>query len=211
MRPALLAQLLCSAIETIANQAFALSEKPVTFAEKYQGKALAIDLKELGFSLQFQYISAKLLVTSPEQPAADCTITTSLSTLNKIKSEYQLTELIKADQLDISGDMKLAQQFAALAESIEIDWGSAIEAHIGDVATHKLLSLVAKAKDKLNFAKAQISADMSEYLVFEQQLVVSAGELRHFNEGVKNNQQHAEQLAQRIDELSAKITKLNHH
>lgn len=208
MRTVLLAQLLCSAVETIVNQALSLSEKPVAFADKYQGKALGITLQELGFSLQFQYVSTKLLVTSPEQLAADCTITTSLSTLKKLKSEYQLTELIKAEQLDIAGDVKLAQQFAALAESIEIDWSNAIESHIGDVATHKLLGLVAKAKDKLGFAKAQISTDMTEYLVFEQQLVVSAGEFSHFRDNVNETHKSVNQLAQRLDDLSAKITKL---
>ncbi|REL28660.1 hypothetical protein DXX93_20215 [Thalassotalea euphylliae] len=215
MRTALLAQLLCSAIESIANQALSLSDKPVNFAEKYQSSAMALNLAELGFTLEFRYIASKLLVTSPEQTipeqtSAECTITTSLSTLNKIRSEHQLTELIKADKLDIVGDMKVAQQFIGLAESIEIDWATAIEAHIGDVATHKLLSLAANAQRKLAFAKAQVSADMTEYVLHEQQWVVSASELRHFTQGVTSSQQSVEQLSQRVAALTEKMTQLDH-
>ena len=225
MQTALLAQLLCSAIETIANQALSLSDKPANFAEKYQSSAMALNLAELGFTLEFRYIAPKLLVTSPEpsspeqtisaqpiaqQTSAECTITTSLSTLNEIRSEHQLTELIKADKLDIVGDMKVAQQFIALAESIEIDWASAIEVHIGDVATHKLLSLLASAKRKLSFAKAQVSADMSEYLLHEQQLVVSAPELNHFTQAVASSEQSTEQLAKRVAVLTEKMAQLDH-
>ena len=61
MAKIMLAQLVCSAIETIANQAFALSNKPIAFADKYQGQKLAIELSELGFTLQFQYIGTKII------------------------------------------------------------------------------------------------------------------------------------------------------
>ena len=143
-------------------------------------------------------MALKLLVTSPEQATAECTITTSLATLNKIRSEHQLIALIKADELDIDGDIKLAQQFAALAENIDIDWGSAIEAQVGDVAAHKLMTLAKKVKEKVSFATSQISADASEYVLHEQRLVVAAAELDRFAEQVTRSQTAIGQLEQRI-------------
>ena len=199
------AQLLSSAIELIANRALTLSSQPVDFADKYQGKSLAVTLTELSFTLQFQYLAPKLLVTSPEQSDADCTVITSLSTLNEIRSEHQLTELIKADKLDITGDIKIAQQFAALAESIDIDWPTALEAHIGDVTTYKLTSIGRKLADKLRFAKTQITSDASEYLIHEQRLVVTPAEMTRFSSGVQQSQSHLNQLEQRINALATRL------
>lgn len=203
-------QLFCSVVESIANQALAMSPASTPLLDKLSEASLLVELAELGFPLMFRQHHQKLLITSPDDSSnADCSLHTSLSTLNELRSEYQLTELIKQEKLDIQGDLKVAQQFAAIAESIDIDWQAELEKHIGDIATYKLFSIGKKVAKKAEFVKTQISSDASEYLVYEQKLVVPQPEIQRFADGVSAVTHQLSQAEQKIQQLQQRLASLN--
>ena len=55
--------------------------------------------------------------------------------------------------------------------------------------------------DKLNFARQQIQADASEWLVHEKRLIVTSAELSSFNRDVDVIEQQLPKLSQRIENL----------
>ncbi|MFD2165717.1 SCP2 domain-containing protein [Thalassotalea euphylliae] len=197
-------QLLASVIETIANQALSMSPASRAAIADADGATLLISLTDLSFACQIMVTENKLMVTTPlsaDEPDADCKLTSSLSTLRELSRDMQLTDLIKQDKLDIQGDLKVAQKFAAIADSIDIDWPSELEKHIGDIATYRLMSLGSKIKSKAQFVKTQIESDASEYLIHEKKLVVTNSELRHFINGVTACDKQLSLLDQRIAKL----------
>lgn len=206
-------QLFCSVVESIANGAIALSPSTKEKLPTLDEKRLAVHLQELGFSLVISQGQGKLLMTSPSEDTiiADCTISTSVSALKELKNEQQLTALIKADKLDIEGDMKVAQQFASLADSFDIDWPAELEKHIGDIATHKLITLGKKASAKAEFVKTQISSDASEYVVYEQQLVVTQPEIQGWVEDIDEVTKQSATIEQRIAQLTERLSRLKSH
>ncbi len=199
-------QTLAATLEVIINKALALSTTN-TSLEKLTQKTLTLKLAELGFSLSFTVCNAsqkpQIMVTALTE-RADCTIKTSIKTLQAIKAEQQITELIKQDKLELTGDIKVAQQFASLAENIEIDWQSELANHIGDIPTHKLMQLGKKISAKLQFSVRQINADASEYLVHEKRLVVTRSQVDQFNQQVF-------EVSQRLDKINQRISKLIRH
>ena len=112
-------QALCSAIEIAVNQALALNINGVKSLTVLAQKTFTIQLTELGFPLSFSVNENKILVTSLTE-RSDCTVNTSIKTLLALKKQQQITELIKQEKLDVQGDIKVAQQFANIAESLEI-------------------------------------------------------------------------------------------
>lgn len=204
-------QLFCSVIEAIANQALTMSESSKAQLEKLGEASLLVQISELGFPLLFRQCQQRLLITSATEQAvtADCSIYTSFSTLAELKSEHQLTELIKQEKLDIQGDLKVAKQFAAIAESIDIDWGSELEKHVGDIAAFKIMSLAKKAVEKAKFVKTQISSDATEYLVHEQKLMVTQPELTRFFDGVSACTSQTNQIEQQVKQLQQRLANLN--
>ncbi len=78
-------------------------------------------LSELNFPISFTVTSNKVIVSGLTE-RADCTINTSIKTLQALQAEQPLTELIKQNKLDLTGDIKIAQQFIQLAENLNIDW-----------------------------------------------------------------------------------------
>ncbi|MCW8831915.1 MAG: SCP2 sterol-binding domain-containing protein [Colwellia sp.] len=202
----MLPQGLAASLEAIINKVLSL-DTATSSLEKLAQKTLTLVLTELGFPLSFTVTSGigdnnKILLVTSLTEGADCTINTSIKTLRELQENQQLTELIKQDKLDVTGDIKVAQQFANLAQNLDIDWQSELAKHIGDVATHKLMQLGKKVSAKLDFAAKQIQADASEYLVHEQRLVVTKTQIEQFNQKVND-------VAQQVTALETRIAKLS--
>lgn len=204
-------QVLSSALETILNQGLKRNLNNNDGLHNLVNKQLLILLTELSFPLAISVTKIneqyKLLVTSPSanENCADCTISTSVKSLWQLKKTQQLTELIKQDQLNIDGDIKIAQQFVGIFEAIDIDWQSELAKQIGDIPTYQLTQLVDKVKTKVGFAASQIPADASEWLIHEKKLVVPNSELLQFHQAVKETEIATEALAVKIKQLTENI------
>ena len=194
-------QALSMAIEYIINQALLINSASNKALVTLEQKTLVLLLAELNFPLSFTCHQEKILVTG-NVASADCTITTSIKALKKIKENHALTQAIKDDLLDIDGDLKVAQSFMAIAESIDIDWQSELAKHIGDIPTYKLEQLAQAFAAKVNFASKQIKADASEWLVHEKNLVITTSECQHFINDVDS-------ISKEIDHLSLRIQSID--
>ena len=197
-------QALCASIELIINKALALNNNKVSAIHKLEQQSLTLNLTELGFPICFSVNKEKVLVTSLIE-RSQCTIETSVKTLLTLKQEQKLTELIKQEKLDVIGDIKVAQHFASIAENIDIDWQSEIAKQLGDVATYKLSRLGKSLSEKIVFAGEQIQADVSEWLVHEKRLVVTADQLNVFNQQVTHIAEQTDDIFTRIEQLANKL------
>ncbi|MFT5757805.1 MAG: ubiquinone biosynthesis protein UbiJ [Alteromonadaceae bacterium] len=201
-------QLLCSALEKLVNMALALNLQGKQGLDRLEQKTLSIHLQEIGFPLSFTVSAQNVLInTLIEHP--DCSINTSVKTLLELKKEQQLTELIKQDKLELSGDIKVAQNFADIAETLDIDWQSELAKHIGDIPTYKLTQVGKFVGNKLKFAAQQIQADASEWLVHEKKLVVTRSQISHFNHQVSELEKQVQLLANKAESLLNKNTSPN--
>lgn len=196
----MLQQVFSSSLELLINKTLSLNTSNVDLS-KLEQKTLTIVLSEFNFPISISVNNQKVIVSGLTE-RADCTIKTSIKTLQAIKAEQQITELIKQDKLALTGDIKVAQQFASVAENLNIDWQSELATHIGDVPTYKLMQLGKKISNKVQFASKQISADASEYLVHEKRLVVTRSQLENFNQQVSQLTHQVDNIATRIEALT---------
>ena len=199
----LLPQAATAAIELIINKALSLNNKPISFATVIQ-KTLTLKLTEFPFSLCFTLNSVSNsteMMVRAQAEHSDCTINTSLRTLKKLKAQQPLTQLIKQNELDVLGDIKVAQQFATIAQSLEIDWQTELAKHLGDIPTHKLLQFGYKITKSIVATSKQFEADIGEYLVHEKRLIVTNSQINAFN-------QQTQDIKNQVDSLSVRINKL---
>ncbi len=204
----LLPQVLSAVIEQLANKALALSVHSTVLGALDQ-KTLSIHLAELNFPLSFSVNAAddkQPIIVGNGIERSCCAIHTSISTLKKLKAEQQITQLIKAGELDVEGDIKVAQQFANIAQQIDIDWQSELAKHLGDVPTHQLNQFGNKITKKIKYTNKQLAADVTEYLVHEKKLVVTKGQISQFSRSVDVVQQQVDDLAERMAKLAERIT-----
>jgi len=205
----LLPQVLTAALELLINKALLLNQNKALPLQAVAEKTLTLELVELAFPLSFtvsiQASQAKFMVSSLTD-SSDCTISTSVSTLKKLKEEQQITQLIKQGELDVIGDVKVAQQFAAIAQSLEIDWQSELAKHLGDVPTHKILQFGNKITKSIGKHSTQLQADVGEYIVHEKRLVATNGQIRQFNNQVTDVSNKVDKINKRINNLFSQLS-----
>jgi ubiquinone biosynthesis protein UbiJ len=204
----MLAQTLSAVLETLINQFLRYNLHGTRALKPLSEKTLTVKLAELPFPLSFSVSDEKIHVTTNDEHNHCCLIT-SISTLIELKKEQQLTDLIKNNKLDIQGDLKVAQRFADIAQTLDIDWQSELAKRIGDIPTYKIGLLGRQLLNKLSFAATQIPADASEWLVHEKRLIITAAELSYFGRDVEHTEQQTADLNQRIDQLINRISKLS--
>ena len=202
------AQTLSAVLETLINQFLRYNLHGTRALKPLSEKTLTVKLAELPFPLSFLVSNEKIHVTTNDEHS-DCCLITSISTLVELKKEQQLTDLIKNNKLDIQGDLKVAQRFADIAQTLDIDWQSELAKRIGDIPTYKMGLLGRQLLNKLSFAAKQIPADASEWLVHEKRLVITAAELSYFSRDVERTEQQTDDLNHRIDQLINRISKLS--
>lgn len=196
----MLQQAFTSSLEIIINKVLSFNTVDIDLS-KLEQKTLTTYLAELNFPISLSINLNKVIVTTLTE-RSDCIIKTSLSTLQTLKAEQQLTELIKDGSLDLIGDIKIAQQFLHIAESLNIDWQSELASHIGDTPTHKLVQLGKRVASKIQFAGTQVESDASEYLVNEKKLVVTRSQVNTFNQEVNHINNLMNEMSSRIDALT---------
>ena len=204
----LLPQVATATLELIINKALSLNNNTSVSFTALTQKTLTLELADFSFPLSFTVNSAASsteIIVRTYVKYSDCTIHTSINTLKKLKANQSLTQLIKQDELDVNGDIKIAQQFASIAQSLEIDWQTELAKHLGDVPTHKLLQFSNKITKSLSARGKQFEADISEYLVHEKRLVVTSSQINAFNQQTKDIASEVDTLSARIDKLIADI------
>ncbi|GAA0823823.1 hypothetical protein GCM10009111_34070 [Colwellia asteriadis] len=212
----LLPQVLSAVIEYIVNKALSLSTNKVAL-NTLNESTLTVHLAELKFPLSFSVCSNlqasqsehKSIIVGSTTERSDCTIYTSIQTLKKINAEQQITQLIKAGELDVEGDIKIAQQFATIAQQLDIDWQSEIAKHIGDVPTHKAVQFGNKITKKMKATNKSVESDIVEYLVHEKRLIVTKGQLSQFNQSVIATAQQVNTLSERMEKLEKTLASAN--
>ena len=196
-------QAICATIEGTLKYLLNKGKYDEVAMNKIVDKRLSILVSDIGMHICLQASTHGILVTTIDEHA-DCTITTSIKSLNELKQGGSLTQLIKQDQLDIDGDIKVAQQYATFFESISFDIASELANQIGDVPTHLLSRIAKSGLKKVKFAKKQISEDATQWLVHERKWLATSFELNSFAKDVASVSQSFDQLDARLNKLVTK-------
>jgi ubiquinone biosynthesis protein UbiJ len=202
----LFAQLITSVIELAMNQLLKLDDDSQQRLKKVSGKSLQVTIKELPWPLLFSFseqIDIRAVITldddlEPTSEPVDCLIELNLETLPKLKDNSQLTKLIQQKQLNLIGDIYVAQTFSALLKDLDVDWEEQLSGFTGDVVAHQTFSSMRTLFDA---AKAQIqqgAIELGEHLTQSDSIAVKPSEMMEFSRDVSDLRSTTERLSARI-------------
>lgn len=106
-----------------------------------------------------------------------------------------------AGDLEIRGDLGLAQDFQRLMRKFEIDPEEQAARVLGDTLAHKAANLARMGADFLRQLKDKIELDLSEYALYETELLPERDEIERFNNSVDELRDDLERLKQRVYKL----------
>ncbi len=105
--------------------------------------------------------------------------------------------------MEIRGDLGLAQDFKRLLSRFEVDWEEQAARLVGDTLARKASNVVAMGVDFLQHLKSKIEMDLSEYALYETEVLPERDEVERFNDSVDVLRDDLERLKQRFHKLSA--------
>ena len=107
--------------------------------------------------------------------------------------------------MEIKGDLGLAQDFQRVLHRFEIDWEEQAAQLVGDTLARKTSNIVQMGIDFLRQLKNKFELDLSEYALYETETVPDRDEIERFNQSVDVLRDDLERLKQRLHRLSADL------
>ena len=127
---------------------------------------------------------------------------TPLNLLAYMRSSGQGRTTVTGD-MEIKGDLGLAQDFQRLLHRFEVDWEEQAAQLVGDTLARKTSNIVQMGIDFLRQLKNKIELDLSEYALYETEVLPDREEVERFNNSVDVLRDDLERLKQRFYKLSA--------
>jgi len=196
----LLPQLVCAVAEKVSSHLLAMDPAAKPRLGKLCGKQLSFKLKEWPLTIVLS-ASQDALLFNQHDNAVDCAISTDLASLRLLRDPSQLTRLIKADALQIDGDIQVAQQYSSFFAKLSPDWQQSLSGYIGDAAAHKVSHSLQALQQYLQQKIALLQQQAVELAQDELMLSPTSIEMAAFSADVSA-------LSARIDVVQQQLQKL---
>ena len=197
--------LFTATIEAALNKVLSLDPDATAKLSRLQGKRLVVELEDLKqrYALVFSSKVDVLALTDVEDEVNqdECLIKTRLSVLPQLRDSSQLTRLIKSGELEVKGELAIAQAFSGLLQSLNIDLEEQLAVRTNDVVAHEVFSLAAKVQAQLKKAGLKAEAILGSTLTDEKQLAAHKLAVMHFSDQVSSLRDDSERFEARLERL----------
>lgn len=196
----LLPQLLCAVAEKTMARLIAMDPHAAGRLSRLHGKQLSFRLREWPVTLVLSANTRGILFNQHDE-ATDCAIATDLASLRLLRDPSQLTRLIKADALQIDGDIQVAQQYSHFFQQLDPDWQQTLSAYVGDAAAHKIALSLKQMHQYLSNKTAALQQLSTELAQDELQLTPTATEMAQFSSAVSELAAKTDVMQQQLQTL----------
>lgn len=191
-------------IEPAINQLLAYDNTSSKKLAKLEGKGFGICLTDLNVEIQLRVLQQKLILSSNLE-GCDCLVKAKVSQLQSLSDASQITKMIKSDDLELEGDLQIAQGFSNLLMDNEIDWQEILSKYLGDAMAHRVYrtanNLQTLIKRKLIDADYTVASGLTD----ELRVVPDAVEVEHFIQEVDDLTGNVEKLQVAVEKLKASL------
>ncbi|MDT8397562.1 MAG: SCP2 sterol-binding domain-containing protein [Pseudomonadales bacterium] len=199
----LLQTALFAALEALLNRAISLDPPAHHRLEALEGRCLAIHCTAPALSVYLSVDGKGLRLTGQREDEADASLSGGTQALLQLLLAQDKALALRNDELRISGDLALMQQFQDILAGLNIDWEFYLARGIGDVPTQALSDALHQGRDFVKRSAHSLSLDLDEYLHEEGRMLPAAAELQGFYDSV-------DELRLRLDRLGARIERITH-
>lgn len=200
----LIQQALLSIAEPMLNHVLQYDSDASNKLKKLNNKSLSVELTDLSVNLTVKVFDNKVFVSGQSEPA-DCVIKTSLDGLQKLSDAAQITAMIRQGQLDLEGDLHVAQGFSGLLMDNDIDWQEWLSEYLGDAMTFKLSQAIKNQRTYWVRKKRDLDYTAQSALVDELRVTPDRIEVERFVADVDQLNAQTERLTLEIQKLKAQL------
>lgn len=184
-------------IEKMVNKVLSLDEETLVSLAVLTGKVFEIDVLDTDIRIFILPTGEGIALASEFEGKADVAIKGRPAALLGMIT----AEKVGAGDVEINGNVALAQKFQSTLKNMDIDWEEYLSHFVGDITAHKVGNFL---RGMSRFAKATgktIGLDISEYLRYEKEAVLDKSELDEFNHSVDKLRNDVDRLQKRVERL----------
>ncbi len=189
-------------IEKAINRYLSFDTEKAAELEALEGKCIQINLSKPEFNAYCLPMGGGVQIETEWSQAADVTINTTLSGLLKLSRSDNPATAISAGDVEIEGDLRLAQKFADTLAGIDFDWEQQLSKYSGDFLANRIGMFVREGSKWLQQTGTNLRTDTAEYLTEESDILPTKVEIEQFSSEVEN-------LRDAVDRLEARINRIN--
>ena len=169
------------------------------FAE-LEGKVIELWIAPVKFPLFCLVNQGQVATQTVLNGQADVTLKTGLRQFRVLAQEGGF------ETKYIRGDKALGQVFVEAMESLEIDWEEHLSHYTGDLVAFKIGHGIRSLLERNQNTKQHAGDTLREYLQFEINALPTRNQVEHFVKDVQDTQDSVEQMAERIKNLTSKLS-----
>lgn len=197
--------LVTATVEAALNKVLSLDPDVPAKLGALQGKRLVVELSDVKQRFALVFSSQIDVLAMPDRVDSvahnECVIKTRLSVLPQLRDTSQLTQLIRSGELEVNGELAIAQSFSGLLQTLDIDMEEQLALKTNDLIAHEVFSLAAKARVQLRKFGSKAEAILGSALTDEKQLAAHKLAVLHFSDQVSSLRDDAERLEARLARL----------
>jgi len=170
--------------------------------ETLEGKCIKVVLTAPKIEAYCLPMAGEIQIDNEYSLEPDVILTSSLGGLIKLSQSDNPTEAIKSGDIDIDGELRLAQKFSDILSGIDFDWEQRLSQYSGDLIANRLGGLVRSGQAWLKQTRTNLRMDTAEYLTEEADILPTRIEVESFSNKVENLRDAVDRLEARINLLS---------
>ena len=192
------------ALESMINRLLSLDRETLDDLGGLSGKVIRLELINTGQPVISLIIRERAIEVDTEYAGTGDVLIrgTPLDLLVYMRSSSDDRSAVTGN-MEIRGDLGLAQDFQRLLRRFEVDWEEQAARLVGDTLARKTSNTVTMSTDFLRRLKEKIELDLSEYVLYETEVLPEKEEIEDFNSSVDTLRDDFERLRQRFQKLSA--------
>ncbi len=198
--------IILSVIETAINTWLKLDPDSVEKLSDLQGKIIRLHITGLEFNLYMLPSSTGIQVLGqyPDEEAGaqvDAIIHASPMSLMRMSTANSAGETMLESDIEIEGDMKLAEQFSDILKNVDIDWEEILSKLVGDIIANQAGQTTKAATGWIKDSFSSLQMNTGEYLSEESRLTPTETEIDVFIADVDTIRADIDRLEARIKAL----------
>lgn len=196
-----------AALENAANAYLRLDPASLTQLAHLQGKVVAVQLRGLEQTLYLLPDAQGLMVQSHYEGQADATLSGTPIAFAELSLGSHPNRVLFRGDVQISGDIKLGQDFKRILDELDVDWEEVLSHYTGDIIAHKMGQLLRDINHWGKTALTSLGRNGAEYLQQESFDLPFKEEVQPFLQDVNQVRDDVERLAARVARLQQNIEK----
>ena len=199
-----------SAIETAVNTWLKLDGESFEKLKPLEGKIIRFHITGLELNLYFlpSVSGINVLGNYPEDKdggIVDATIHGSPMALIRLSTAENSGETLLKSDVEIDGDMRVAEKFSAVLREVDIDWEEHLSKLVGDIVAHQAGQFSRGATRWFNETNEAMKKNTAEYITEEAKVSPADAEVKHYMDQVDNLRMGVDRLNARVESLKSNL------